>query len=240
MVLRPIYYDTETTGLKWQTDKIIELAAYDPVNDKTFETLINPQTPIPKEATAIHHITDNMVKDAPLLAKAANDFVEFLGTDFVLIAHNNDGFDKYFMEAAFKELGIDISCWKYIDSLKWARKYRRDLPSHKLQYLREVYGILANQAHRALDDVMVLYEVFSKMIDDLPMEKVINLIYNTGAPAQKSGVMTFGKHQGKPLGEVPPGYVAWMQKSELLDKEEHRSLKEEFQKLGLLKQGASA
>ena len=63
--------------------------------------------------------------------------------------------------------------WKFIDSLKWSRKYRTDLPRHNLQYLREVYQIPANQAHRALDDVFVLQQIFSKMILDLPLPKII-------------------------------------------------------------------
>ncbi len=46
-----------------------------------------------------------------------------------------------------------------------------DLPRHSLQFLREVYGIEKNNAHRALDDVVVLYEVFQKMVDDLSYQQ---------------------------------------------------------------------
>ena len=65
MAKRPIFYDTETTGVRPDKDRIIEIAAFDPERDKTFCTLINPNCPIPPEASAIHNISDEMVKDAP-------------------------------------------------------------------------------------------------------------------------------------------------------------------------------
>jgi DNA polymerase III subunit epsilon len=122
---------------------------------------------------------------------------------------------------------VAMPAWHYIDTLKWARKYRYDLPRHTLQSLREVYGIAANQAHRALDDVQVLYQVFSQMIDDLPIEQILNLL------SQKTQVtrMPFGKHQGKPLSEVPKNYVLWLRENGALDKPENSALKEAFQSL---------
>ena len=120
--------------------------------------------------------------------------------------------------------------WIYIDSLKWARKYRTDLPKHTLQNLREVYGIAPNQAHRALDDVMVLSQVFSKMIDDLSMEQVLHLL----ATPSKVDRMPFGKHAGKPLESVPRDYVTWLASSGSFDRPDNKDLKAAFQKLGLL------
>jgi len=69
MAKRPIYYDTETTGIRPDKDRIIEIAAFDPKENKTFHSLIHPGCPIPKEASAIHHIYDETVKDAPALKK---------------------------------------------------------------------------------------------------------------------------------------------------------------------------
>ncbi|MBN1915164.1 MAG: DUF3820 family protein [Parachlamydiales bacterium] len=227
-MLRPIYYDTETTGLKPSADKIIELAAYDPLNDQKFCTLINPQIPIPKESQEICHIDDAMVQNAPTFAQIAPDFIAFCQDNAVLIAHNNDAFDKLFLQEEFAAAHISIPSWKYIDTLKWARKYRRDLPKHSLQYLREVYGIEENTAHRALDDVITLYKVFSKMIGDLTMESILELL-------QSSSILThmpFGKHQGMPLKELPKNYIIWLSKNGAFDK--NQSLKESLNKLGLL------
>ncbi len=234
MMLRPIYYDTETTGTKAGKDAIIELAAYDPENKKEYCTLINPRMPIPQEATMIHNITDDMVKEAPTFDKVIDGFIEFCGKDFALVAHNNDNFDRPFLEAEFGKIDRELEKWIYIDSLKWSRKYRPDLPRHSLQYLREVYEIPANQAHRALDDVMVLYRVFSQMIDDLPLETIIELLYKP-----EGQVMPFGKYQGTPLTDVPKSYILWLRQQGAFDKHENRILKEQFEKLGFFTKAAT-
>ena len=230
MALTAIYYDTETTGIKMDKDKIIEIAAFDPVGNRTFCRFVNPGFPIPAEATAIHHITDEMVATSPSFAEVGQAFIDFCGPDAVLIAHNNDSFDKPFLEAEAKKHGLTLPTWKYIDTLKWARKYRPDLPRHALQVLRDVYGIPPNQAHRALDDVIVLHAVFSQMIDDLSMEQVLALM----ATSKKLSRMPFGKHQGKALIEIPKDYVAWLKQSGAFDKQENEELKECFVGLGLL------
>ncbi|MES2122502.1 MAG: DUF3820 family protein [Chlamydiota bacterium] len=228
--LRPIYYDTETTGIRNDKDRIIELAAYDPVEKRTFCELINPGMPIPKEATAVHHITDEMVANVSSFGDVAERFVAFCPENTVLIAHNNDAFDRLFIEAEFQRAGKKSPFTTYIDTLKWSRRYRSDLPRHSLQFLREVYGFASNQAHRALDDVIILYQVFSAMIDDLTMEQVIELMQRP----QVLSRMPFGKHQGKQLSEVPKNYVTWLASSGAFEKAENQELKENFEKLGLL------
>lgn len=230
MALRPIFYDTETTGIKAGKDRIIEIAAYDPTLGKEFCTFTNPECPIPAESTAITNITDEMVKDAPLIREALSSFIEFCSGEVVLIAHNNDAFDKVFLEFEMERAGLKIPEWIYLDTLKWSRKYRSDLPRHSLQFLREAYGIEANQAHRALDDVIVLYKVFSKMVDDLSMKTILDLLSKNSQIVR----MPFGKHAGKPLSEIPKDYVEWLSKNGALDKKENAVLKETFLKLGLL------
>ena len=227
--MRPIFYDTETTGLSPKTHRIIELAAYDPEKNKTFETFLHPGGPIPADVTAIHGISDDMVKDAPSFSDVARDFSQFCEGETILIAHNNDTFDVLFLKAEYERAGFEMPAWKFLDSLKWARRYRPDLPKHTLQSLREVYGIAENQAHRALDDVKVLTEVFFHLIDDLTLPQVWALLNKPRALQH----MPFGKHQGKPLKEVPKDYVAWLASSGAFDKPENQELKETFRLLGL-------
>ncbi len=230
--MRPIYYDTETTGVRPGKDRVIELAAFDPVQNKTFCSLINPQCPIPIESSKICHITDDMVKDAPLFGDQADNFVSFCEGDTVLIAHNNDAFDQLFLIDEFQRIGRSLPAWRFIDSLKWSRKYRSDLPRHSLQFLREVYKIESNQAHRALDDVFVLHQVFSQMIDDLPLNTVMELL---NQPTDITR-MPFGKHHGKNLADIPKNYVEWLDTSGALDKKENMPLRESFVKLSLLRE----
>lgn len=234
MKTRPIFYDTETTGTRPGKDRIIELAAFDPELDKTFCTFLDPQCSIPAEVTQITGINDEMVRGAPLFKDAIPGFLEFCQGDVILIAHNNDAFDKLFLEAEFGWAKIPMPNWKFLDSLKWSRKYRSDLPRHSLQFLREAYGIEANQAHRALDDVIVLHKVFSRMVDDLDLGTALELLSQSPAILR----MPFGKHAGKALNEVPKDYVRWLAENGALDKKENATLKEGFIQAGLLGVGS--
>lgn len=184
MSRRPIFFDTETTGTFAERDRIIEIAAYDPYENRSFQRFVNPGMPIPKDAIAIHEITDAMVKDAKNFGEVAKEFFEFCSGDIALIAHNGDSFDLPFLRAECKRHNLSLpENWLYIDSLKWARRYRKDLPRHSLQYLRQMYAIKENKAHRALNDSMILAEVFSLMIDDLSIEQVYNCL-QSGKGAQ--------------------------------------------------------
>ena len=231
--MRPIYYDTETTGVKAERDRVIEIAAYDPVLNKTFEQLINPCCLIPPDATAIHHITNEMVKDAPTFADIIPQFNAFCEGDVVLIAHNNDNFDYHFLNHEFRRCDQTLPGWKFLDTLKWARRYRPDLPRHTLQFLREIYGFPANNAHRALDDVVVLHQVFTSMTDDLDIREVYTLMNKPKDILH----MPFGKHQGMPLKQLPPDYIKWLASSGAFDKPENKDLKESLNKLGLIEVG---
>ncbi|MBI5273410.1 MAG: DUF3820 family protein [Chlamydiia bacterium] len=225
-----IYYDTETTGTRPGKDRVIEIAALDPARGREFCTFIQPEMLIPPEATAIHGISNEMVSNAPLIKDALASFVDFCSGDTVLIAHNNDAFDKLFLDAEFQRAQLSMPAWPFIDSLKWSRKYRNDLPRHSLQFLREVYGIAANQAHRALDDCAILHQVFSRMIDDLPLETVLDLL----SKQLKIVRMPFGKYSGKLLKEVPKDYFSWLEGSGALEKQENKPLKEALKELGVL------
>ena len=105
---RPIFYDTETTGVRHERDHIIEIAAYDPEQDRTFESLINPGVPIPPDSTAIHNITDDMVADKPTFAEIGAQFIAFCEGPVVLIAHNNDSFDQLFLKSSFARHGLSM------------------------------------------------------------------------------------------------------------------------------------
>lgn len=228
--MRAIYYDTETTGVRSDKDCIIEIAAFDPVQNRTFEELVNPGIPIPPDASAIHGITDEMVKNAPSFAEIGKRFLDFCaGDDVVLIAHNNDGFDIHFLRNECNRHNLPFPTFKTLDTLKWARRYRPDLPRHSLQVLREVYGFAANNAHRALDDVVILHQVFSAMLDDLTIKQAYTLL---NLPRSLRH-MPFGKYQGKLLEELPKDYVSWLASSGAFEKPENKELKEALESLHL-------
>lgn len=94
-----IIIDVETTGLKAETERIIQLCATKVVEGKIvsyFNTYINPGKPIDKEATKINGITDEMVKDSPTIDQVANSFLEYV--DSKPIVGYNISFDiKFYM-----------------------------------------------------------------------------------------------------------------------------------------------
>ena len=137
-----IYYDTETTGLKATTERIIEIAFIKESDGSTFSTLINPEKLISSAAYNVHHISNEMVKDQPTFSEVIQKMCQFISKPALLVAHNNDGFDIHFMREEFKRCNQVLPThWIFIDSLKWARKYRKDLPSYSLQNLRKLFKI---------------------------------------------------------------------------------------------------
>lgn len=176
MALRPIFFDLETTGLNTRKDRIIEIAAFDPERGTTFQSLVHPQIKLSSTTIELCKITDEMVEKAPLFKKVAEQFISFCQGEVLLIAHNGDQFDFPFMFFELQRAGVQVPHhWYGLDSLKWARKYRRDLPRHTLQYLRQMFHVPENQAHRALDDVRTLWTVFTLMTDDLSCEEIVEL-----------------------------------------------------------------
>lgn len=228
--MRAIYYDTETTGIRVSEDRITEIAAYCPETDTSFSSLVNPGMPIPKEASKVTGITDDMVQDAPSFDEVGKQFIEFCSGDVVLIAHNNDSFDKPLLRCECERHELILPEYKYLDTLKWSRKYRPDLPRHSLQHLREIHGIEANNAHRALDDVIMLHKVFTLMTDDLPIAKIFELMQETPT----SMTMPFGKYRGRGLKEVPKSYISWLLDNGALDKPENEQLKSALAELGII------
>lgn len=160
-----IVLDIETTGLSFRTEKITEIGAVRVKNNEivdTFECFVNPEIPIPQKIVEITHITDDMVKDAETIDKVMPKFLEFIG-DLKLVAHNAD-FDVGFLKYNAEELGLKMDN-EYIDSLKLARQLYPEFKKHKLGIIADKLGIKVENAHRALDDVKTLVQVFLKMLE---------------------------------------------------------------------------
>ena len=160
-----IVLDIETTGLSFRTEKITEIGAVRVKDGEivdTFECFVNPEIPIPQKIVEITGITDDMVKDAETVEKVMPKFLEFIG-DLKLVAHNAD-FDIGFLKYNAENVGLKMDN-EYIDSLKLARQLYPEFKKHKLGIIAEKLGIKVENAHRALDDVKTLVQVFIKMLE---------------------------------------------------------------------------
>ena len=164
--------DIETTGLSYRTEKITELGAIKIKNGEvidTFECFVNPEKPIPQKVVEVTHITDDMVKDARTIKEILPEFLEFMG-DSVLVAHNAD-FDIGFLKHNAEKLGYKLDN-TYIDTLRLAKDLFPDYKRYKLGIIADKLGIVVEVAHRALDDVKTLVEVFKIMLKMLKERNV--------------------------------------------------------------------
>lgn len=168
--------DLETTGLSSENDRIVEIGIVKFSGDtviNTFNTLINPGRPMPKQATAVNHITDSMLKDAPLEEKALQDMLEFLNqkpmNDIVFCAHNAD-FDINFLTNALKRHGFSLS-FSYVDTYRESRKIIPGLINYKLATVAENFNIINDKAHRAKEDAKVCGIILRHLVQQILAEQ---------------------------------------------------------------------
>lgn len=152
-----IVLDTETTGLDYTREKIIEFAAVRLENGKIkdeFQTLINPEQHIRKSSMAIHGISEEMVKDAPTEAEILPKILEFIG-DYPIVAHNAI-FDYSFLnEASWRVLNKEITNPR-IDTQQMFKEVFPDLEAHGLDALTKKFNVEFTKHHRAMADTMGL------------------------------------------------------------------------------------
>lgn len=165
-----IAIDIETTGLSKYSDSIIEVAAIKYQNctetDK-FTTLINPNREIPYQATQIHGITNDMVKDAPTIEVTMPQLLAFL-QNHVLVGHNAH-FDIGFIEANAKRLGYNTK-WNYIDTISIAKKILPGLLNYKLLTVLNAINYKQIRYHRAEDDCKGCAEIIKTSIKHLQFQ----------------------------------------------------------------------
>lgn len=159
-----IVLDTETTGLDYTKEKIIEFAAVRLENGKikdTFSTLINPEQHIRKSSIAIHGITQDMVADAPTEVEILPKIREFIG-EYPIVAHNAI-FDHSFLNEAYKRVFREKFTNEKIDSQQMFKEICPDLESHGLVALTEKFHVTMENHHRAMDDTMGLALAYPKL-----------------------------------------------------------------------------
>ena len=127
--------DLETTGVFVSSAQIIEVSALKVRNNKVtekFSTLVNPCCHIPEAATAVNHITDEMVKDAPDIETVLDELIPFLGND-VIVGYNNAGFDMNLIYDKLQSLKGETFGNDYLDILHAARRSLSGLDNYKLE-----------------------------------------------------------------------------------------------------------
>ena len=157
--------DLETTGIFVRSAKIIEISAIkvrgNQVTDE-YSTLVNPECPIPPDATAVNHITDDMVKDSPTIDKIIDSFMSFVGED-IIVGYNNAGFDMNILyDTSLQLRGIPFSN-NYIDMLHASRRCLSQLSNHRLETVSKHYSLDTEGEHRALKDCYLTKAVYDNI-----------------------------------------------------------------------------
>ena len=225
------FIDLETTGINVSVDRIVEIAIIKIAPDGTKlvkRKLINPEMPIPKGASDVHGISDEMVKDAPTFKAVANEIKQFIeGSD--MAGYNSNRFDIPMLNEEFLRAGIaiDMERRKLLDvQTVFHMMEQRTLSAAYKFYCDKTL----EDAHTAEADAMATFEVLEAQLQKYPQlgntveaivkftgeDKIVDfarrLIYENGVE-----VFNFGKHKGKPVIQVlreEPQYYDWMMKGD--------------------------
>lgn len=240
-----VLFDLETTGINVVTDRIVEISylkVYPDGKEEEQTQRINPEMPIPAEASAVHGIYDDDVKDMPVFKDYAKTLVKVLeGAD--LGGFNSNKFDIPLLAEEFLRVGIDFDFKKrkFIDvQVIFHKMEKRTLiAAYKFYCNKELVG-----AHGAAADTRATYEVLKAQLDhyngveyeEMNGKKVKPIVNEINALSEFSShnknvdfagrivfnekgveVFNFGKYKGKPVEEVfqkDPGYYGWMLNNE--------------------------
>lgn len=233
-----VFFDLETTGIDVLNDRIVEISiikvmpASTPGSENTeqcFTWRVNPGIPIPAEATAVHHITDEMVSDAPSFEKIAGDISKiFEGAD--IAGFNSNRFDIPMLDQEFRRANIhfDFSKCNFVDV---QTIYHKREPRNLIAAYRFYCGKVLVGPHSADVDIRATYEVLKAQLDlydDLPhnieelskyssqnrnVDFMGRLIYDD----KGREVINFGKYKGRLAEDVltkDPGYFGWIMRGD--------------------------
>lgn len=223
-----IFFDLETTGVNITHDRIVEISYIKiyPNGEEEEKTLrVNPGCHIPEEATAVHHITDEDVKDCPKFKDIAKNLSKvFEGCD--IAGFNSNRFDIPLLAEEFLNAGvlIDFSKRKFVDvqTIFHKMEQRTLVAAYKFYCDKDL-----TEAHSASADTRATYEVLKAQLDryaDLKNDidylsnfssqvKNVDLMGRIVYNEKQQEVFNFGKYKGVPVEEVfrkDIGYYAWM------------------------------
>jgi DNA polymerase III epsilon subunit family exonuclease len=172
-----IAFDTETTGLFPLIHRLVEVGAVrfrlDGRELTIFQSLINPEVPIPPDVQQVHSITNAMVRGKPTIEHVLPPFIEFLAApDTILLAHNAP-FDLGFLAMALTRLGIAYPPHCLFDTLDLTHRLYPTWPSHSLENVAARLKIANGAEHRALSDARLVKDIFLAMLRRIPTVKTI-------------------------------------------------------------------
>jgi DNA polymerase III epsilon subunit family exonuclease len=169
--------DVETTGSKPPGSRVMEIAAYRVKDGKvaeSFQSLVNPEMPIPDFIIGLTGISDAMVAKAPRFAEIANELIEFIG-DSVVVAHNAQ-FDMAFLNYEIGRVYEDYRLGNAsLCTVQLSRSLVEDVENHKLKTMANYYAVDLINHHRASDDAHATAKILVYLLRELETRGVNNI-----------------------------------------------------------------
>lgn len=199
-MIREIVLDTETTGFDpGKGDRLIEIGCIELYNriptGREFHQFVNPERDVPADAQAVHGISTEFLKDKPLFAHVADQFLEFIGDDILVI--HNAAFDIGFLNAELARLGRGaLAMSRVVDTLALARRKHPAGPN-SLDALCKRYAVDNSQRtkHGALMDSLLLADVYVELLGE--RQATLSLA-QSGAQAIRASRTRGQAHQAAP------------------------------------------
>lgn len=170
------FVDLETTGGSVTFDRIIEigiLQVKDNKLEKTFETFLNPDRPIPPEITTLTGISSTDLEKAPSFFDIKDELMSYF-EDTVFVAHNAR-FDYGFLKQEYLRFGDRFSP-KQLCTVKLSRLLYPEHRHHNLDSIIERFQFEIKNRHRAFSDAKILWDFYQKIQTVFPSEKLIQTI----------------------------------------------------------------
>ncbi len=165
-----VVFDTETTGFRAASERIVEIGAIKFRNGKILEQrnwLIDPGRPIPENVQQVHGIDDNMVQGRPPFAQVFVEFNTFI-QDTVVLAHNAR-YDVAFLREELRRNSMPTNGVEVIDTIRLCHAWHPDLPSYALKNLVAHFKLdPPGQLHRALADAWCVTAIMIQSLDMQP------------------------------------------------------------------------
>jgi DNA polymerase III epsilon subunit family exonuclease len=164
-----VVLDVEAAQERKMPARIIEIGAYRVRGGKVldeFETLINPETSVPKFLANLTGISDEMLISAPKFAEMARAFLDFIG-DAILVAHNAN-FDLPLLNREINRVFAGHRLRNtHLCTVDLARRLVPQLDSHRLDSVAAYFQVDIPRRHRAADDALATARVFLRLLDYL-------------------------------------------------------------------------
>jgi DNA polymerase-3 subunit epsilon len=162
-----VVVDVETTGTRpFSGDRVTEVAVVevkDGVATTVFDSLINPERPIPPAIVSITNINWEMVKDAPRFRDVCFQLLGVLEGK-VFVAHNA-GFDWRFITAEVQRATGRRLEGRQLCTVRLARRLLPQLRRRNLDSLCHFYGIDNAARHRAAGDAFATAQILLRLMD---------------------------------------------------------------------------